>query len=211
MQHAHPVERNAVRVLHVILLERLLRDDDRRLEDAVHDDRPTDQNVDEKQNVEQHLLQEHVVGDPLQRVGPYEDLADAQHPQQPQASHEDDGLGAGADEEQCGREGADGVEQEQGLQVLVPHHRHTVVHNDAAVSAERCPRLQPRGNVQGLNEPSPPVLEAPVRKIILQMHTPASTSQCWSRQAPHGLGVCIWMHLVNGTGNSPSPGQPTPE
>ena len=24
------------------------------------------------------------------------------------------------------------------------------------------------------------------------------------------LGVCIWMHLVNGTGNSPSPGQPTP-
>ena len=27
---------------------------------------------------------------------------------------------------------------------------------------------------------------------------------------PHGLGVCIWMHLVNGTGNSPSPGRPTP-
>ena len=27
---------------------------------------------------------------------------------------------------------------------------------------------------------------------------------------PHGLGVCIWMYLVNGTGNSPSPGQPTP-
>ena len=27
---------------------------------------------------------------------------------------------------------------------------------------------------------------------------------------PHGLGVCIWMHLVNGTGNSPSPGQPPP-
>ena len=26
---------------------------------------------------------------------------------------------------------------------------------------------------------------------------------------PHGFGVCIWMHLVNGTGNSPSPGQPT--
>ena len=26
----------------------------------------------------------------------------------------------------------------------------------------------------------------------------------------HGLGVCIWMHLVNGTGNSPSPGRPTP-
>jgi len=54
------------------------------------------------------------------------------------------------------------------------------------------------------------LLEAPVRKIILQMHTPARTSQCWSRQTQHGLGVCIWMHLVNGTGNSPSPGQPTP-
>ena len=31
------------------------------------------------------------------------------------------------------------------------------------------------------------------------------------RQTRHGLGVCIWMHLVNGTGNSPSLGQPTPE
>ena len=29
-------------------------------------------------------------------------------------------------------------------------------------------------------------------------------------QPQHGLGVCIWMHLVSGTGNSPSPGQPTP-
>ena len=27
---------------------------------------------------------------------------------------------------------------------------------------------------------------------------------------PHGLGVCLWMHPVNGTGNSPSPGRPTP-
>ena len=27
---------------------------------------------------------------------------------------------------------------------------------------------------------------------------------------PHGLGVCVWMHLVNGTGNGPSPGRPTP-
>ena len=35
---------------------------------------------------------------------------------------------------------------------------------------------------------SPPpalwLLEAPVRKIILQMHTPARSSQCWSRQTP---------------------------
>ena len=28
------------------------------------------------------------------------------------------------------------------------------------------------------------LLEAPVRKIILQMHTPARSSQCWSRQTP---------------------------
>ena len=28
------------------------------------------------------------------------------------------------------------------------------------------------------------LLEAPVRKIILQMHTPARTSQCWGRQTP---------------------------
>ena len=57
--------------------------------------------------------------------------------------------------------------------------------------------------------PPPQLSEAPVRKMILQMHTPARTSQCWSQQTQHGLGVCIWMHLVNGTGNSPSPGQPT--
>ena len=36
---------------------------------------------------------------------------------------------------------------------------------------------------------------------------PARTSQCWSRQIPHGLGVCIWMHCA---GNSPSLGRPTP-
>ena len=55
------------------------------------------------------------------------------------------------------------------------------------------------------------LLEAIVRKIILQMHTPARTSQCWSWQTQHGLGVCMWMHLVNGTGNSPSVGQVNPE
>ena len=55
------------------------------------------------------------------------------------------------------------------------------------------------------------LLEAPVRKIILQMHTPARSRQCWSRQTQHEFGVCIWMHLVNGTGNSPSLGQPTLE
>ena len=28
------------------------------------------------------------------------------------------------------------------------------------------------------------LLEAPVRNMILQMHTPARSSQCWSRQTP---------------------------
>ena len=55
------------------------------------------------------------------------------------------------------------------------------------------------------------LLEAPVRKMILQIHTLVRTSQCWSRQTQHGLGVCIWMHLVSGMGNSLSLGQPTPE
>ena len=59
--------------------------------------------------------------------------------------------------------------------------------------------------------PPPWLLEAPVTTIILQMHTPACTSQCWSRQTQHGLRVCIWMHLVNGMGNNLSPGQPTLE
>ena len=53
------------------------------------------------------------------------------------------------------------------------------------------------------------LLEAPDRKIILQMHAPGRTSRCWSRQTPHGLGVCIKMHLVNSTG--PSLAQTTPE
>ena len=54
------------------------------------------------------------------------------------------------------------------------------------------------------------LLEALVRKIILQMHTPACTSQCWSRQTRHGLGVCIWMHLVNGMGQQPVSGTADP-
>ena len=57
--------------------------------------------------------------------------------------------------------------------------------------------------------PPPSPVRVPVRKISLQMHTPACKSQCWSWQTQHGLRVCIWMHLVNGKGNSPSPGKPT--
>ena len=35
---------------------------------------------------------------------------------------------------------------------------------------------------RGSNAPPPPPLEAPVRRIILQMRTPARASQCWSQQ-----------------------------
>ena len=52
------------------------------------------------------------------------------------------------------------------------------------------------------------LLQAPVRKLDLQMHTPARTSQCRSWQTQHGLTVCISIQLVNGTGNSLSAGQP---
>ena len=53
--------------------------------------------------------------------------------------------------------------------------------------------------------------EAPVKKNIWQMHTPARTSPQESAQTQYGLEVCIRMHLVNGTGSSLSLGQPTPE
>ena len=69
-------------------------------------------------------------------------------------------------------------------------------------------RAQKEAKVRTEGKESWWLLEALVRKIILQTHTPA---QCWSWHTRHGLGVCISMHLVNGTGNSPSPGQPTPE
>ena len=37
-----------------------------------------------------------------------------------------------------------------------------------------------------------------------------SAPQAPTPPPPSSLGVCIWMHLVNGTGNSPSAGRPTP-
>ena len=41
-------------------------------------------------------------------------------------------------------------------------------------------------------------------------HTGADNSVLeWA--SPACFGLCIWMHLVNGTGNSPSLGKPTPE
>ena len=46
--------------------------------------------------------------------------------------------------------------------------------------------------------------------MILQMHTPGAQVRAGVGKPPHGLGAGIWMHLVNGTGNSPSPGRPTP-
>ena len=53
-----------------------------------------------------------------------------------------------------------------------------------------CHNPEFRSQLSGIVKPwyPPPsplwLLEAPVRKIILQMHTPARTSQCWGRQTP---------------------------
>ena len=66
---------------------------------------------------------------------------------------------------------------------------------------KRC-RAQQKGNSAPGKE-SLWLLEAPVRKVIPQVGAGVG-------KPPHGLGGCIWMHLVNGTGNGPSPGQPTP-
>ena len=56
------------------------------------------------------------------------------------------------------------------------------------------------------------LFEAPARKMTLRMHTP--TAQFSAGVGKRGMDsecACIWMHLVNGTSNSPSLGQPTPE
>ena len=63
----------------------------------------------------------------------------------------------------------------------------------------------PKSPLQGLSEYTPHTptygtlseLEAPIRTIIPQMHTPARTSQCWSRQTPAWTSLecasgCTW-------------------
>ena len=100
---------------------------------------------------------------------------------------------------------------------LPPPHTTPPAARRGSQFAGLCPKLRPPHMVhsaeggEGTGKESLWLLEAPVRKIILQMHNPARTGQCWGRQTRHGLEGCIWMHLVNGTGNSPSPGRPTLE
>ena len=53
---------------------------------------------------------------------------------------------------------------------------------------KRC-RAQKEEKERTKGKESECLLEVPVRKIILQMHTQARTSQCWSWQTQHGLGV----------------------
>ena len=73
-------------------------------------------------------------------------------------------------------------------------------HRWCCFTAQACAEFFP-GKEEGQAPPPPPD----------QMHTPALTSRCWSRQTPAWTrGVFLWMHLANGTGNSPSPGRPTP-
>ena len=50
-----------------------------------------------------------------------------------------------------------------------------------------------------------------VRKIILRMHTQCAQVSAGVRKPSMDSECASGMHLVNGTGNSPSPGQPTPD
>ena len=63
----------------------------------------------------------------------------------------------------------------------------------------------------GSARPPPPGCQRPLSGELSRRCTPqrAQVSAAVGKP-PHGLGVCIWMHRVNGTGNSPSPGRPTP-
>ena len=58
----------------------------------------------------------------------------------------------------------------------------------------------PQGMIVCTKSPPPPLTSPPLTAQV----------SAGVGKPPHGLGVCIWMHLVNGTGNSPSPGRPTP-
>ena len=82
------------------------------------------------------------------------------------------------------------------------HKRHGTGHRVCCMAPQQPLWMTP--------PPSLWLSEAPVREIVLQMHTPARSSQCWSRQTPAWTRSVHLDAPVNGTGNSPSPGQPTP-
>ena len=65
------------------------------------------------------------------------------------------------------------------------------------------------GEGKGKRERIIVVVGSPCQEI-LQMHTPARTSQCWGRQTQYGLGVCIWMHLGQRHGQRPVSGTADP-
>ena len=61
----------------------------------------------------------------------------------------------------------------------------------------------------------PPVIPQLRDRVTDGGHSPVKTLKkklgLWSRQTPAWTpGVCLWMHLVNGMGDSLSLGQPTP-
>ena len=75
---------------------------------------------------------------------------------------------------------------------------------------KRC-RAQKEENERTKGKESLSVLEACQENSPADAHPSAHKSVLESANPPNGLGVCIWMQLVNGTGNSPSPGQSTLE
>ena len=101
------------------------------------------------------------------------------------------------------RQAAQSAEREDGTRRCLWVGHRSMQSSGYAAAVRQWPTLS---FTQRTCKPPPPS----VRKMILQMHTPARTGQCWSQKTQDGLGVCIWMHLVNGTGNSLSLGRPTP-
>ena len=73
--------------------------------------------------------------------------------------------------------------------------------NTAVFGVEACLQLQPGSD--------PPPSPSSGKLSCRCTHQRAQVSAGVGKPL-HRLGVCIWMHLVNNMGNSPSPGQPTP-
>ena len=71
--------------------------------------------------------------------------------------------------------------------------------------------VQSEGN-SGHSHPPPPCPDREMSGKLSCRCTPQRAQvSAGVGKSPHRLGGCTWMHPVNGTGNSPSPGQPTLE
>ena len=78
----------------------------------------------------------------------------------------------------------------------------------ASLPADRASLVSEEGAPQHAGTSPAPAMGVPPHSLAPPPPPPQVSAGVG--KPPHGLGVCIWMHLVNGTGNSPSPGRPTP-